>query len=148
VAPAAAPPEGPAPRRHDRATDLRPVRTLADQGHLEQARRLCETLLAQDRLNPEAPLLLAAICQEQGDLPAALAALRQAIYLAPDSAAASFMLGCLCFRQGDRKRGRRSLETVEDLLRSAAPDEVVPGSDGLTAGRLLETARAYLEMQP
>lgn len=148
VAPAAPPPEEAAPCRHDRAADLRPVRTLADQGHLEQARRLCETLLAQDRLNSDAALLLAAICQEQGDIPAALEALRQAIYLAPDSVAAYFMLGCLLLRQGDHKRGRRSLETVVNQLRSASPDEAVPGSDGLTAGRLLETARAYLEMQP
>jgi chemotaxis protein methyltransferase CheR len=135
------------PRQPDRATNLQPVRILADQGHLEQARRLCETLLAQDRLNPDAFLLLAAICQEQGEIPAALEALRRVIYLAPNSAAAHFMRGCLLLRQGDRKQGRLSLEAVVNLLRSAAPDEAVPGSDGLTAGRLLETARAYLEMQ-
>jgi chemotaxis protein methyltransferase CheR len=135
------------PHQPDRATNLQPVRILADQGHLEQARRLCETLLAQDRLNPDAFLLNAAICQEQGEIPPALEALRRAIYLAPNSAAAHFMRGCLLVRQGDHKQGRLSLEAVVNLLRSAAPDEAVPGSDGLTAGRLLETARAYLEMQ-
>ncbi len=135
------------PRRRDSTTNLQPVQALADQGHLEQARRLCETLLAQDRLNPDASLLLAAICQEQGEIPAALEALRRAIYLAPNSAAAHFMRGCLLVRQRDRKQGRLSLEVVVNLLGSAAPDEAVPGSDGLTAGRLLETARAYLEMQ-
>jgi hypothetical protein len=57
------------------------------------------------------------------------------------------MRGCLLVRQGNRKQGRLSLEVVVNLLGSAAPDEAVPGSDGLTAGRLLETARAYLEMQ-
>jgi chemotaxis protein methyltransferase CheR len=134
-------------RQRDKATNLQPVQALADQGHLEQARRLCETLLAQDRLNPDAFLLLAAICQEQGEIPAALKALRRVIYLAPNSAAAHFMRGCLLVRQGDRKQGRLSLEAVVSLLRSVAPDEAVPGSDGLTAGRLLETARAYLEMQ-
>jgi chemotaxis protein methyltransferase CheR len=134
-------------RRPDRVIDLERARILADQGHLEQARRLCETVLAQDRLNPDAALLLAAICQERGEIPAAIEALRQAIYLAPNSAATHFMLGCLLVRQGDRKRGRRSLETVVNLLRSASPDEVVPGSDGLTADQLLDTSRAYLEMQ-
>ncbi len=134
-------------RPPDRATDLQPVRILADQGHLEYARRLCETVLTQDRMNPDATLLLAAICQEQGEIPAALEALRQTIYLTPNSVAAHFMLGCLLLRQGDRKRGRRSLEAVVNLLRSASPDEAVPGSDGMTAGRLLETAWAYLEMQ-
>lgn len=146
-APATVPVEEKSPRRPDRAINLQSVRVLADQGHLEEARRLCETVLAQDRLNPEVSLLHAAICQEQGDIHAAIEATRQAIYLAPDSAAAHFMLGCLLLRQGDRQRGRRSLEAVEALLRSASPDDTVPGSDGLTAGRLLETAQAYLEVQ-
>jgi len=145
--PTAVPVEEKIPHRPDRVINLKSVRVLADQGHLEQARCLCETVLAQDRLNPEVFLLHAAICQEQGDLPAAIEAVRRAIYLAPDSAAAHFMLGCLLLRQGDRQRGRRSLEAVEALLRSASPDETVPGSDGLTAGRLLETAQTYLEMQ-
>jgi len=135
------------PRQPERVISLQPIRILADQGHLEQARRLCETLVAQDRLNPDAFLLLAAICQEQGEFPAALEALRRTIFLAPSSVAAHFMRGCLLVRQGDRKQGRLSLEAVVNLLRSAVPDEAVPGSDGLTAGRLLETARAYLEMQ-
>ena len=135
------------PHRPDRVINLQSVRVLADQGHLEQARCLCETVLAQERMNPEVSLLHAAICQEQGDIHAAIEAISRAIYLDPDSAAAHFMLGCLLLRQGDRQRGRRSLEAVEALLSSASPDETVPGSDGLTAGRLLETAQTYLEMQ-
>ncbi len=146
-APAVAPVEEKTPHQPDRGVDLQSVRVLANQGHLEQARRLCETVLAQERLNPEVSLLHAAICQEQGDIHAAIEAVGRAIYLDPDSAAAHFMLGCLLLRQGDRQRGRRSLEAVEALLRSASPDETVAGSDGLTAGRLLETAQTYLEMQ-
>jgi hypothetical protein len=33
------------------------------------------------------------------------------------------------------------------LLDPVPSDQAVPGADGLTAGRLLETARAYLEAQ-
>ena len=75
----------------------------------------------------------------------ALAALHRTIYLAPDSAPAHFLLGSLLLRQGQRQRGRRALETVVRLLSALPDDELVAGSDGLTAGRLLETARAYLE---
>ncbi len=145
--PVAPPAHQPAPSRQDRPSELRHARALADQGLLEQARRLCETLLAQDRLDPDTCLLLGAICQEQGQIPAAIEALRRAVYLAPDSAAAHYMLGCLLFRQGDRKRGRRSLEAVVKILQSSSPDQPVPGSDGLTAGRLLETSLAYMEME-
>jgi chemotaxis protein methyltransferase CheR len=130
----------------DTPTYLQRARTLADQGGLDQARRLCTAALARDRLEPEAHLLLAAICQEQGDISAALEALRRAIYLAPDSAPSQFLLGSLLLREGRRERGRRSMQTVVSLLQSAPRDQAVPGSGGLTAGRLLETAQAYLEM--
>ena len=124
---------------------LQRARVLADQGNLEGAQRLCEAALARDRLDPEAHLLLAAIFQERGGIQPALEALRRAIYLAPDSAPAHFLLGTLLLREGKRKRGRQSMETVVRLLTSVPRDQPVPGSDGLTAGRLLETARAYLE---
>ncbi|MCI0407904.1 MAG: chemotaxis protein CheR [Acidobacteria bacterium] len=140
------PSEGQAEARPPTATDLECARELADQGRLDQARKLCTDALARDRLNPEAHHLLAAICQEEGDIPAALGALRRAIYLAPDSVPSHFLLGSLLLRQGRRERGRRSMETVVSLLSSVPRDEAVAGGGGLTAGRLLETARAYLEM--
>jgi chemotaxis protein methyltransferase CheR len=125
--------------------DLERARALADQGSLDEALRLCEAALARNRLDPEPHLLLAAICQERGEIPAALEALRGALYLAPDSAPAHFLLGSLLLREGRRRRGRRCIETVVALLDPLPRDELVPGGDGLTAGRLLETARAYLE---
>lgn len=129
----------------DLASDVQRARALADQGRLDDARSLCEAVLARDRLDPEAHLLLAAICQEVGEIRPALEALRRALYLAPDSAPAHFLLGSLLLRQGQRQRGRRAMETVVRLLSALPGDELVAGSDGLTAGRLRETARAYLE---
>lgn len=150
-APAAAPrPSAPSPPQDEArafpepATDLQRARALADRGQLEEARDLCERALARDRLDPEAHLLLAAIHQERGEVPVALEALRRAIYLAPDSAPAHFLLGSLLLQQGQRARGRRSMAIVVRLLSPVPRDEAVAGSDGLTAGRLLETARAYL----
>jgi chemotaxis protein methyltransferase CheR len=125
--------------------DLERARALADQGSLDQARRLCEAALTRNLLDPEPHVLLAAICQEHGDIPAALEALRSALYLSPNSAPAHFLLGSLLLREGKRQRGRRSIETVVALLDAVPRDELVSGGDGLTAGRLLETARAYLE---
>jgi chemotaxis protein methyltransferase CheR len=131
--------------RPDRDLYLGRARILADQGNLEEARRLCEAALSRDRLDPEAQLLFAAILQERGEIQAALEALRRAIYLAPDSASAHFLLGSLLIREGKRRRGRQSMETVVRLLSSVPRDQPVPGGEGLTAGRLVETARAYLE---
>ena len=128
-------------------TDLQRAKVLADQGNLEDALRLCESILARDRLDHEAYFLLAAIAQERGEIPAALGALRRVVYLAPNFAAAHFLLGGILLRQGQHKQGVRSMETVVRLLNPLPCDEEMPGSDGLTAGRLLETARAYLEIR-
>lgn len=129
----------------DTTSPLARARALADRGDLEEAAVLCEAALARDRLDPEAHLLFAAICQERGQTAAAVEALRRAIYLAPDSAPAHFLLGSLLLGQGKRTHGRRSMETVVSLLSRLPRDTAVAGGDGLTAGRLLETARAYLE---
>jgi hypothetical protein len=59
--------------------------------------------------------------------------------------ARDFLLGSLLLRQGQRQRGRRAMETVVNLLGELPGDEMVAGSDGLTAGRLGEMAWAYLE---
>ena len=142
------PPADEAETTAEETTPLERARALADQGKLNEARRLCEAALERHRLDPEAHLLLAAICQERGEIPAALEALRRALYLAPDSAPAHFLLGSLLHREGKRSRGRRSMETVVTLLDSVPRDEPLPGGCGLTAGRLLETARAYLETAP
>jgi chemotaxis protein methyltransferase CheR len=143
-------PRPPIPAPQPLTPDTRPLleraRALADQGHLEEARRVCEAATAQDRLDPEAHLLFAAICQEQGEIPATMEALRRVIYLDPDSASANFLMGSLLVRQGQRTRARRHLATALRLLRSVAHDEAVPGGEGLTAGRLLETTQMCLDM--
>jgi chemotaxis protein methyltransferase CheR len=130
----------------DVAADLQRARLLADQGNLDEARKLCEAALLTHRLDPEIHLLLAAISQEQGEIPSALEALRRAIYLAPELATPYFLLGSLLIRRGERKRGRRAMETAVSLLSAVPADAPLPGGDGLTAGRLLESARMYLEL--
>lgn len=120
------------------------ARALADEGKLEAARLVCETAVAEDRLDPERHLLLAAICQELGDISAALESLRRSIYLAPDSAPAHFLLGTLLLRGGAPRRARRYLRNAVRLLESVPSEQAVDGAGGLTAGRLKETARAYL----
>jgi chemotaxis protein methyltransferase CheR len=131
----------------DPVTMLQQARALADQGCLEPARDLCEAVLMLDRLNAAAFLLLATIQHERGAIVEALEALRRAIYLTPHCAPAHFLLGSLLLKQGEYQRGRHSMETVISLLHTVPRDEVVPSSDGLTAGRLLEMAQVSLESQ-
>ncbi len=127
-------------------SDLQDAWQLADRGDLAGARTLCDAALARNTLDPGAYLLLGAIAQEQGELAAAQAAARRAIYLAPESASAHFLLGSLLFRQGQAPKARRCMDTVVHLLSERLPDDCVDDGRALTAGRMLETARAYLEL--
>ncbi|MEK7217303.1 MAG: CheR family methyltransferase [Chloroflexota bacterium] len=128
------------------AAELQAAWGLADQGNLEGARRLCAAVLVRDALDPGAYLLMAAIAQEQGEPAAALEAAHRAVYLAPDSAPAHFLLGSLLFGQGQARRARRCMETVTHLLDGRPPGDWVDQNRALTAGRLIENARAYLEL--
>ncbi len=142
------PPPTPVRDASRRPASIADARALADQGRLEEAQRLCEAMIARDRLDPEPYLLLAAIHQERDDVPAALKVLRQAVYLAPDAATAHLLRGALLRRCKDKRReARRALETAVRLLGRLPPDAPVDGAGGVTARRLLGTARAYLELR-
>jgi chemotaxis protein methyltransferase CheR len=94
---------------------LQRARALADRGQLAEARHACEDVLAGDPLEAGAHRLMAEILQEAGDLPQAIAALRRAVYLAPDAAEGHAALGQLLLRQGQLRQGRRHLETAARL---------------------------------
>jgi chemotaxis protein methyltransferase CheR len=129
----------------DREALLRRARELADGGELDDAAELCAAALRADRLDARAHLLRAEIERERGDEEAAVAALRSAIFLAPDSPAAHFLLGGILVRRGALAQGRRSLEAAVALLEPLDPHAPAPGADGITAGALLDAARAHLE---
>jgi chemotaxis protein methyltransferase CheR len=114
--PRAAAPPAAAPPRPD---------PLAEAGGLERAAELCRAALEQDRLDPDAQLLLAFVHKARGDAGAALEAVRAAIYLAPDSAPAHCLHGLLLLGGGEAERGRRSLQIAGELL-DAGPAELEP----------------------
>ena len=109
VAPAAATP--------DARALLALARVSADRRDLSQAQDLCRAAIAADRLDPVAHRLLAAIHQERGEVGAAVASLRRALYLDPDSAEDHLGLGQLLVRQGEDRRGQKHLETAARLAR-------------------------------
>ncbi|MEA2781506.1 MAG: chemotaxis protein methyltransferase CheR [Rhodospirillaceae bacterium] len=122
------------------------ARALADRGDLDAARRECELALALDWNSPDAYRLLAAICEEAGDVDAAITALRSAIYLSPEAVLCHFVLGRLLLGRGDVVDASRYLRAAARLLRNAPPDQVLADADGLSSRRLLETIEGQLEI--
>jgi chemotaxis protein methyltransferase CheR len=129
VGPAAAP--GAAP-------SLEEARACANRGELAEAAACCEKAIAADKLNPACHYLLAAIQQELGQDDGAAQSLMRALYLDADFVLAHFALANLRLARGRRREAERHFDTALSLLRAHGRDEVLPESDGLTAGRLGE----------
>lgn len=139
MAPEEAPPEpvrpGAAPGD---APYLEEARACANRGELAEAAECCEKAIAADKLNPACHYLLAAIQQELGQHDGAVQSLMRALYLDADFVLAHFALGNLRLARGRRREAERHFDTALSLSRAYPRDEVLPESDGLTAGRLGE----------
>ncbi len=136
----------PAPDQHD-ALSLA-ARTCANAGRLAEAAAWCEKAIAADKLNPAYHYLLATIHQELGHENGAAQALKRALYLDPDFVLAHFALGNLHLAQGRRREAERYFGNALGLLRAHAQGEVLPESEGLTAGRLAEVIESVLLSLP
>ncbi|MBM4258510.1 MAG: hypothetical protein FJ147_21760 [Deltaproteobacteria bacterium] len=71
--------------------------------------------------------------------------LQQAIYVHPDFVLAHFALGNLFLQQKRFNEAKRHLTSALNILQRISQDEVVPESEGLTAGRLADLINAMLQ---
>ncbi len=124
------------------------ARDCANQGRLVEAIEWCAKAIAADKMNPVHHYLLAAIQQEQGQLDAAAEALKRALYLDSGFVLAHFALGNLRLSQGKRREAERHFANTLATLRAHPHDEILPESEGLTAGRLVEIVRSALASLP
>lgn len=123
----------------DDATSLAlAARTWANLGQLDEARRWGEAAVTADKCDPALRYLLASLLAEQGCHAAAVAALKQALYLDQDFVLAHFALGNLYRRLDQPEQTARHLATARHLLGNYPPETPLPAAEGLTAGRLLD----------
>ena len=120
------------------------VRGYANQGRLNDALKWCEEAISSDKLNPYYHYLLATIFIEQGRMMDAVKSLKKTIYLDNDFILAYFMLGNLMVRRGKLKTSKRYFRNAIELLSSYNDEEVIPESDGITAGRLSEIIESIM----
>ena len=118
------------------------ARVLANQGRLTDALRWCEKAIEADKLNPGLYYLLATIQLEQGMTDEAIAGLNKALYLDPDYILAYFTLGSVMHSLGRKDESGRYFRNTAEILLRYKPEEILPESDGMTAGRLAELLRS------
>ncbi|MHB1188359.1 CheR family methyltransferase [Thiobacillus sp.] len=133
---------------HGPGTPAQTARDCANRGQLDEAAAWCREAIAADKLNPAGYYLLATVQQEQGQNAAAVQSLQRALYLDPDFVLAHFALGNLYRSQGRQREAQRHFERAQSVLQTHLPDEILPESEGLTAGRLGEIIASVQSSQP
>lgn len=112
------------------------ARALANQGKLADALAWCDHWITADKLDARAYYLRTVILLELGDTVRAKEPLQRAVYLRPDFVLAHFSLGNLARGCGKLDEAKQHFTNALRLLRSYHPDDLLPESDCLTAGRL------------
>ncbi len=95
-------------------------------------------------LSPELHYLHAVLLLEVNQDTEAADAARRAIFLDRRLAIAHFTLGSILQRRGNLDEARRHFRNARDLCQLVLPDEIVPYSEGETAGRLAAAAVVQL----
>jgi chemotaxis protein methyltransferase CheR len=122
------------------------AREMANQGQLADALVWSERWIAADKIDSAARYLHAMILQEMGEREAARRSLHRAVYLQPDFALAHFALGNLARAELRSTEANRHYANALHVLRGCPPDEPLPESDGMTAGRLAEIIATVLTL--
>jgi chemotaxis protein methyltransferase CheR len=120
------------------------ARTLADQGRHAEALVSCEGWIAANKIDAAAYYVHATVLEEMGERERGRRSLQRALYLQPDFALAHFMLGNLARADARPAEADRHFANALHVLRDSPPDALLPESDGLTAGRLVEIMTTLL----
>lgn len=119
------------------------ARELANRGRLAESLAVIERWLADDKLDPTAHYLKAMIHEERGHRDLARLSLQRALFLEPEFALAHFALGNLSRGAEARRHHDNALQLVQHM----PPKAEVPGSEGLSAGRLAEIISALVSKE-
>jgi chemotaxis protein methyltransferase CheR len=120
------------------------TRALANQGQHVDALASSEQWIASDKTDSAAHYVHAMILREMGEPQAARDSLNRAVYLQPDFALAHFALGNLARAEARTAQANKHFANAVQLLRSWPPDALLPESDGMSAGRLVEIITTLL----
>ena len=123
------------------------ARAYANLGKLTDAQEWCEKAVDTDKLNPSFHYLRANILQEQGEIEGAMTSLHRAIYLEPDFVLAHFAMGNLTSQQGKIRESDRHFRNALSILHGRNQTDLLPESDGITAGRLSEIISCMTERE-
>ena len=123
------------------------ARALVNQGDFAEALAWCNRWIAADKLDSAGHYVRAVILLEQGEEEESRRSLQRAVYLHHDFVLAHFTLGTLARGGARNDEAARHFNNALNLLARLAPDDLLPESDGLSAGWLTETITALTALE-
>ena len=111
----------------------------ANLGHWPESEHWCRQAIRIDKLQLGAYHTLALVLQHQGRLDASIDAMKKVVYIDRHNVLGHYGLADLYRSKGQLPRAQKSLDNARRLLEAKPLDEVIPGSGGITAGRLQQT---------
>jgi chemotaxis protein methyltransferase CheR len=110
----------------------------ADLGNWQEAETWCHRAFDVDKLMLDAYYTLALVLQHQGRLDQAIDAMKKVVYIDRNYILGHYGLANLYHDSGLLPQAQKSLDNAHHLLQGQPEDGAVPGSRGITVGRLRE----------
>jgi chemotaxis protein methyltransferase CheR len=123
------------------------AKACSNQGKFGKAIELCRKEIETDKCNQASHYLLALIYQEQGNIEKAISSLYNSIYLDPNHVLSHYTLGIIFYRQGKFNKAKNYFNNALSILDMLDKEEILPESDGISAGRLSAVIRFKTGMQ-
>jgi chemotaxis protein methyltransferase CheR len=111
----------------------------ANLGNWTEAERWCREAIRLDKLALQAYYVLALVLQHQARLDEAIETMKKVVYIDRNYVLGHFGLADMYRNLGQWPQAQKALDNARRLLDAKSPEELIPGSGGITAGRLRET---------
>ncbi|MBE9467467.1 MAG: chemotaxis protein CheR [Bacteroidetes bacterium] len=121
------------------------IRAYANLGKLNEALKLCKKSISSNKLNYKTHYLYATILQENNMENEAEAILKKVINLNPNFVLSYYSLGMIFLRNNNVTDTTKCFEKILSIIHTYSQDEILPESEGLTAGRFREIINATIK---
>jgi len=112
------------------------IKSYANSGNLMESVSDIAKVMGNNSTTPEMYYLYASLLNEKNDIQTTEVMLKRAIYLDHKHVLSHLMLGEIFLKTDKKQLAIKHYGTVIDILDEYSNDDIVPESDGLTAGRI------------
>lgn len=122
------------------------IKALTSAGDAELAIDWCRKGIEENKLSARFYILLANLLNISGNIAGAIDELKKAVYLEPENFLANYYLANVYRKNNETELSRRHLNNALNILGGFDQDEVIPETEGVTAGRMKEIVERQLKI--